>query len=345
MNNKKKRNIFTALGCIALAIMLGVSTYISLVVLGVFADADSNGSLVIVDKNNTAQNTVNENTTENNLLNNYLVNNTLNESAPDYNAPQDNSQGAIQTPNPNTNIQITNTLLDTNKSKTDIIKIYADVMNTAKAQAPGFTKVEYQEFPDGPEYRVVTEGEESIDKVFGFVDSLGLIATKEEAEKDPYIHQKGDADMSLFPVFNMPKGSYLTEPEAIQSYTYKILPNGNVKMTFVLVSEVGPEPIAAGSEVAPSYTGAVFSPMSKAKIDNTVNHPIVGAFAKDIEYSLRYHDCRVELEFNPNNLQIINVLHVANVTLKGSGNVVLGGKMSLEKQELITTMLIRDVVY
>ncbi len=354
MSKRKKKNIFTAIGSIALAILLGVSTYISLVVLGVVADEDRKGTLSILRGADTTEQPP-QDEAENDYMNDYIINNTdtsqgesqnTNNDVPDL--PQNNqgneqgSNGEAPVENPQ---QPINTLLDTNKSKADIVKIYADVMNNAKSKAPGFTKIEYQEFPSDPASRVVTEGAESIDTVFGFVDSLGLIATKEEAEAEPYIHQKGDSDMSLFPVLNMPKGSYLTDPEGIESYSYKLLSNGNIKMTFILVSEVGPEPIVQGSEVAPSYTGAVFSPMSKAKIDNTVNHPIVGAFAKDIKYSLRYHDCKVEVEFNPENLQIVNLLHIANVTLKGSGDVVLGGKMSLEKQELITTLIIKDLVY
>ncbi len=344
--NKKKN--FTAIVCIALATLLAVSTYISLVVLGVVADEDRKGTLSLLRGDGTSS-VAPENTTENQYINDYII-----DSTPDVNSADDNSDiPQINTDNPNgqennftqASQQTFNTLLDTNKTKADIVKIYADVMNSTKMQSPGFTKIEYQEFPSDPANRVVTEGAESIDTVFGFVDSLGLIATKEEAEKEPYIHQKGDSDMSLFPVFNMPKGSYLTDPNGIASYSYKLLSNGNIKMSFVLVSEVGPEPIAPGSEVAPSYTGAVFSPMSKAKIDNTVNHPIVGAFAKDIKYSLRYHDCKVEIEFNPDNLQIVSLLHLANVTLKGSGDVVLGGKMNLQKQELITTMIIKDLIY
>ncbi len=347
---KKKKSILTVVGCIALATLLAVSTYISIVVVGVFADEGKKGNIGIINKEN--EDVTTENTTQTDYMNNYIINtpqNSDNTHINGYTTPPQTTQNnnSIQIPQATQGIQPQpfNTLLDTNKSAWDIVKIYADLMNNAKAQAPGFTKLEYQVFPDDPANRVVTEGEESIDKVFGFVNSLGLIVTKEEAEKEPYIHQKGDGDMSGFPVFNMPKGSYLTDPNGIVSYSYQLLSNGNVKMTFVLVSEMNPEPVSVGSDVAPSYTGAVFSPMSKAKIDNTVNHPIVGAFAKDIKYSLRYHDCKVEVEFNPNNLQIVNLLHLANVTLKGSGDVVLGGKMSLEKQELISTMVIKDIVY
>ena len=246
--------------------------------------------------------------------------------------------------------QDTDYLLDTNKTKADIVNIYALVMNKAKQDKPGFTKVEYQELPGGEENRVVAEGgdkvtEEDVNKLMGFIEGLDVFVPKEEAEKEPYIHEKGDADMTLFPVFFREKGSYLTDPNGIESFTYKVLSNGNVKMTFVLVSEDNPEPIAENSNVAPSYTGAVFSPMSKERIDGTVYHPIVTVFAKDIEYSLRYHDCSVELEFNPETLQVVSLNQFANVSIKGSGNVVGIGFIGLERHELLSKVYIKDFKY
>ena len=223
-------------------------------------------------------------------------------------------------------------------------------MNKAKADKPGFTKVEYQELPGDPANRVVSQGEEHvtaeyIEKLFGFIEDLGVFVPKEKAEADPYIHEKGDEDMSKFPVFSREKGSYLTDPKAIEKYTYTKLSNGNIKMSFVLVPENNPEPIGENTNVAPSYTGAVFSPMSKQQIDGTVYHPIVTIFAKDIQYSLRYHDCSVVVEFNPNTMQIVYLEQVANVSIKGQGDVVRVGIIGVERQELIGTVIIKDLKY
>jgi hypothetical protein len=223
-------------------------------------------------------------------------------------------------------------------------------MNNAKQKAPAFTKIEYQELPDGEENRVISEGtehagDEAVNKMLNFVTELGVFVPKDDAEANPYVHNKGDADMARFPVFDREKGSYLTDAKGIESFTYKILGNGNVKMTFVLVPEDNPEPVGENQSVAPSYTGAVFSPMSKAKIDGTVYHPIVGVFAKNIKYSLRYHDCSVEVEFNPDTLEIVNLKQIANVSIKGSGDVVGTGHIGLERQELISTVIIKDLDY
>ena len=352
VNKKKRRQI---VGCVALAVLLGISTYISIVVIGVVADESKKGTFL---NNGQAPETTTSvyinpyiqyegvtDIVQNNANPNMPANNTNNQLQGNGNTVN-NQQQNTQTDSP----EPYNSLKDTNKTKADIVKIYADVMNNAKAKAPGFTKIEYQELPDGEENRVFSEGgdkagDEAVAKMLNFVQSVGVFVPKEEAEAEPYIHEKGDADMARFPVFDRAKGSYLTDPNGIDSFTYRLLPNGNVKMRFVLVDEDNPEPIGENETVAPSYTGAVFSPMSKARIDGTVYHPIVTVFAKDIKYSLKYHDCYVDIEFNPDTLEIVYLEQIANVSIKGSGDVVGLGKIGLERQELIGTVIIKDFVY
>ncbi|MBR5442084.1 MAG: hypothetical protein IKV44_03935 [Clostridia bacterium] len=355
---KVKKSKKYAFGCIALSVLLALSTYLSLVVLGVLAeDKKLNGGVessqvvetVYVNGQQVVGNgsaVVNGSQSSSNGGSSYVVGNS-----------QSVAQGANQsqssaTGNPNAvqGGQTVNTLLNTNKTKADIVKIYADVMNNAKAKRVGFKKVEYQELPDDPANRVFSEGEESageetIGKFLGIIEGAGVFVPKEKAEAEPYVHEKGDEDMSLFPVYNKSKGSYLTDPNGIESFTYELLPDGNVKMYFKLVPENNPEPVPEDSEVAPSYTGAVFSPMSKARIDRTINHPIITVFASNVQYSLRYHDCYVEVVFNPNNLEIISLTQFADVSIKGSGDVIGLGTIGLERQELFSTVLITDLKY
>lgn len=359
VKSKKKKKIGYTIGCVALAVLLSVSTYITLVVIGVVADESKKGNLIGGPSGNQVTNpgVVSDNPYVDNNYNSMIPGNSVvdnNNVNTDNSNPVPNNQGTVnnqpQVNNQSSQSQQTNSLRDTNKTKADIVKIYADVMNNAKAKAPAFTKIEYQELPDGPENRVISEGteaagDEAVNKMLNFVQGLGVFIPKEEAEAEPYIHEKGDADMARFPVFDRAKGSYLTDPNGIESYTYKVLPDGNVKMTFVLVSEDNPEPIGENEKVAPSYTGAVFSPMSKAKIDGTVYHPIVTVFAKDIKYSLRYHDCSVEVEFNPDTMEIVYLEQIARVSIKGSGDVVGAGFIGLERQELIGTVIIKDLDY
>ncbi|MBR4286244.1 MAG: hypothetical protein IKT55_00915 [Clostridia bacterium] len=364
---KGKRKVGFIIGCVALSLLLAVSGYITLVIAGVIADENKNGTLiktdntVVTDVNN--QNIIvqdengnmivvpdinNGGYVDNGYVNGGNANNNLNNggSVVNNNVNTNQQQGGV-TQNPS---QTVNNLLDTNKTKADIVNIYATVMNKAKAEKPGFKKVEYQELPEDAANRVISKDsdtvtKEDMDKLLGFFVDLGVFVPKETAEAEPYVHTKGDADMTYFPVFLREKGSYLTDPNGIESYTYKVLPNGNVKMSFVLVSEDNPEPIAENSNVSPSYTGAVFAPMSKERIDGTVYHPIVTVFAKNIKYSLRYHDCSVELEFNPDTLQVVSVTQICNVSIKGSGDVVGVGFVGLERQELISTAIITDLQY
>lgn len=361
MKKRTNKKAWFTFACFALAVLLTVSTYISVVVVGVIADEDKKGKL-----------TKGEETTTEILTNDVVSDNGVDIIVPEKNTPINDVQSFVpQTQEnnvtdapldplvtqpfipgdvaPGSDVTF-NPLLNPNKTKADVVKIYADVMNNAKAKAPGFKKVEYQELPDGPNDRIIYEGSEeagdtAVNKMLNFVEGLGVFVPQDKAEANPYFHQKGDADMSTFPVFNRPKGSYLTDPNGIESFTYKILPNGNVRMNYFLVPENNPEPIGENTDVAPSYTGAVFSPMAKSKIDRTVYHPIVTIFAKDIKYTLRYHDCLVEVEFNPNTMELTYLKHVARVSIKGSGDVVGAGKIGLERQELIGTVVISDFVY
>lgn len=309
---------------------------------------DNNGEIVYDDNNSSVD--LSGNSNSGNSVNGSNTNNSTGNSNSSQNVNNNtNNNGGNNTVNNNTQ-NVTVNGLPANPTKADIVNIYATLMNKAKADKPGFTKVEYQELPGDPANRVVSQGEEHvtaeyIEKLFGFIEDLGVFVPKEKAEADPYIHEKGDEDMSKFPVFSREKGSYLTDPKAIEKYTYTKLSNGNIKMSFVLVPENNPEPIGENTNVAPSYTGAVFSPMSKQQIDGTVYHPIVTIFAKDIQYSLRYHDCSVVVEFNPNTMQIVYLEQVANVSIKGQGDVVRVGIIGVERQELIGTVIIKDLKY
>lgn len=361
---KRKKSTGYIVGCVVLSVLMALSTYFSLVVFGVITeDKKLNGAsaqeqvveTVYVDGQQVVNNPVvndggAQTITGGNPSTNQTVTSQLGATGNAQTQQQSqggavvNGQGAAQ------GGQTANSLLSTNKTKADIVKIYADVMNNAKAKKVGFKKVEYQELPSDPANRVFSEGEESageetIGKFLGIIEGAGVFVPKEKAEAEPYIHKKGDEDMSLFPVYNKSKGSYLTDPNGIEKFTYEVLPDGNVKMNFTLVTEDNPEPVGENSEVAPSYTGAVFSPMSKARIDRTINHPIITVFASNVQYSLRYHDCYVEVVFNPNNLEIISLTQFADVSIKGSGDVIGLGKIGLERQELFSTTIITDIEY
>ena len=88
----------------------------------------------------------------------------------------------------------------------------------------------------------------------------------------------------------------------------------------------------------------MFSPLSKADIDNTLNGGVVSAVVKDITYSLTYHDCKAIVEYDTKTNEIIKLEQYMNVAIKADAKVI-GSKISIEKQELFNTMIITDFKY
>ena len=327
------KNMGYVMCCIALSLVLGISTFMCLVSVGVIAEYEKNNP-----KTNSSASLDDVQTAEKDFLEQY------DEADKFYDEDSGATGVIIGNDNNSSGGDADGTAEPLQITAQDIVNIYAELMNGAKARKPAFTKVEYQVLPDGPDDRVVTEGAQAIDSIFGVVKDLGVFIPEDEARKNPYHHAKGDSDMSLFPVFNMPQGSYLTDGKGIREYVYEELPNGNVRVLFVLVSEDNPEPVAEGETVAPSYTGAVFSPMSKAKIDRTLNDRIIAVIATNISYSLKYHDCYVEFEYNPETMELVSLSHVAYVTIKGSGDMLVG-RVDVQKQELESYVFIDDFEY
>ena len=228
------------------------------------------------------------------------------------------------------------------KSAAEVLKAYTVVMDKAKSEKPGFTKIEYQTLPSGPNERVVSEGANLVGTLLNLVDSLGIMTTEDKAQ--PEQHNKGD-DTKWFPVYQGQKGCYLTDANAIQEYSYEELSNGNVKITIVLKAEQNPEPISNGMSVPPSNTGCMFSPLAKKDIDNTINGGAVQAVVKNVNYSLNYHDCKAILEYNPKNNQIVKLEQYMNVAISGGGKIFGLKQITIDKQELYNTLIITDFTY
>ena len=228
------------------------------------------------------------------------------------------------------------------KSAAEVLKAYTVVMDKAKSEKPGFTKIEYQTLPSGPNERVVSEGANLVGTLLNLVDKLGIMTTEDKAQ--PEVHAKGD-DTKWFPVYQGQKGCYLTDANAIQEYSYEELSNGNVKITIVLKAEQNPEPISNGMSVPPSNTGCMFSPLAKKDIDNTINGGAVQAVVKNVNYSLNYHDCKAILEYNPKNNQIVKLEQYMNVAISGGGKIFGLKQITIDKQELYNTLIITDFKY
>ncbi len=269
-------------------------------------------------------------------------------------APANNSSSTVTTPSADNNSN--NTTPDANKpadnggstaaKKTDkeVLEIYTKIMNKAKADKPGYKKVEYQELPGDAQNRVISKGEGLIGTILKLVDTLDLMTSKETAEADPEIVDKG-SDMRWFPVYKCEKGCYLTDVSAIESTSYEDLGNGKARITIELKDEANPEPMAEGASSSPSKVGAMFSPLSKADIDNTINGGAVQAVIKEVKYSLIYHDCKAVVEYDTKTNQIIKLEQYMNVNINGSGKVFGVSEFQIDKQELFNTMIITDFKY
>lgn len=228
-------------------------------------------------------------------------------------------------------------------TKEEIVAAYAAVMNQAKKDAPGFKKVEWQTLPDDANSRIVAQGESVVNTALNLAGN-NFMTTKEKSTSNPEIKDKGN-DMSIFPISNSDYGCLLKDASAVKTATCTVLPNGNYKIKIVLKDEKNPEPIKNKTDkVAPSNHGSVFSPVSKKDIDDTLNGGIVSAVAKDITYSLTYHDCSSTIEYNPKDNKLVSLEQFTKVTISGSGRIAFI-TLDVTKQELVDEMHITDFKY
>jgi hypothetical protein len=217
-------------------------------------------------------------------------------------------------------------------------------MTKAKTDKPAYKKVEYQELPSDANSRVISEGEGLVGTLLNLVDSLGIMTSKEAAEAEPEVKEAG-SDMRWFPVYKCEKGCYLTDTNAIKEYKYEDLGGDKAKITIVLKDEKNPEPMAEGASTSPSNTGAMFSPLAKADIDNTINGGAVSAVIKNVTFSLTYHDCTAIIVYNTKTDELISVEQYMNVAIQGAGKIAGIKQITIDKQELINTVRITDFKY
>ena len=225
------------------------------------------------------------------------------------------------------------------ETKAEILAVYAEVMNKVKKDAPGFTKVEYQELPE--EGRVITSGKTMLNA--GLSIAGNFMTSKEDAEKKPDVYPKGN-DMNDFPIRNTPKGCMLEDPDFLKTAKYEELPNGNVRITVVTGTEKNPEPAAHGASTAPSKTGGIITPISKKEIDEKLNSGLVSAVFKDVNYSLTFHDCESVLVFNPENNHVVSLTQTTRVSISGSGKS-LGATLAIGNQDFVNHKIITDIKY
>lgn len=200
-------------------------------------------------------------------------------------------------------------------TKAEILAAYAAVMNGAKADKPGFTKYEYQALP--PDKIEISEG----GRILSFALDLAgrFMTTEEKAKKEPGVNEKGGS-MSDFPVKYSPKGCMITDPGAIKRAKCEVLPDGNYRLTLVLIDEMNPEHYQSGS-TAPSITGGMFTPLSPRDFEQQLDSGIIKAAVGNLKYSMKYYDCTSVLTYNPKTGRIVSLNQVTYTVMDISGRI------------------------
>ena len=216
--------------------------------------------------------------------------------------------------------------------KEAILAYYSNLVNTMKAAKPAYRKIEWQELPE--EYRNFGSVANIILKV-----AEGIMTTKEKAESDPSIHNQGD-DPNNIPINDNVKGCMLTDASKIKSASCK--DNGDTAtITITLNDEDDALPAEPGADTAPSFTGCMFNPMSKAGIDDIVSK--FSSVAKVNTLRLTYTDCTVTCVFNKSTQKITSLTYVMPVTMTVNAKVTL---LTLDgSARLVDTIEVTEIAY
>jgi hypothetical protein len=212
-------------------------------------------------------------------------------------------------------------------------------MNKAKADKPAFKKYEFQELPDGAQYRNITGGSAVMNPLLNLAGNY--MTTEAKAKANPGVYNKG-GDMKAFPVKNSSKGCLLTDVSAIKTASCVKLADGNYKLMITLKDENNPEHYISGN-TAPSKTGSIFVPLSKSDVDPELSSGIVKAVVSNPVYSMRYYNCTVTLIYNPVTQRVVSVDQILYNALTLSGKVVFWKASGT--QTLIMHYNIFDVAY
>ena len=201
----------------------------------------------------------------------------------------------------------------------EVLAAYTEVMNRAKKDAKSMRKLDYQILDkDQMNFEV------DVINTPGFLDWLNdnLMTTKEKGMQQE-VYTQGTSDMyGQLPVTNTPVGCMVKDPGAFSRATARQLPGGNVELTLVMKPEDNPEPAAHGATTAPSRTGEMFSPLSKAGVDDLIYKARFFITTK-LNFSIRYFDCKSVLIYNPETMHIISLRQDYSVLIKVAQGKVL----------------------
>lgn len=199
----------------------------------------------------------------------------------------------------------------------EILAKYTELMNKAKTDSPGFSKVEYQAIP--PE-KAQFEG-----KIFNTILPIAgnFFKDEETARANPEIKLKGEP-MEWFPIYSNEKGCLLTDASKIKSATCTELPDGNVKITIVMNDEVNSEPPGAAA-TCESAVGSICTPIEMQTVRDTLeNDGAVKFIIRNVDFDLTYYDCTAELTYNPANDQLVSLDQFMHILIQINEGTVVG---------------------
>ena len=223
------------------------------------------------------------------------------------------------------------------QSNEEILAKYSEIMNQAKIDSPGFSKIEWQAIP---EEKAQFEGK-AFSKILPIASNF--FKSEADAKANPEAKAKGES-MEWFPIYHNEKGCMLTDASVIESATCTQLPDGNVKIVIELKDEDNSEP-PVEAPTCDSYIGSMFTPIQFASIRNTLEtDPTVKFIVKDVDFDLQYYDCVAELTYNPANNQIVQLDQFMHINIKINEGSILG--LSAKGNAVLDNyMYISDFVY
>jgi len=219
----------------------------------------------------------------------------------------------------------------------EVLAAYAEVMNKAKKDAKSMRKLEYQQLGKDSNF------ESDIINNPTILEQANRLMTSREKAMEEERYTRGTSDMlEQLPVSNSPLGCMAKDPGIFSRAAARELPNGDIELTLIMKPEDNPEPAAKGASTSPSRTGQVFSPMSKAGIDDILNGGIVklAFFGRPPTINTRYIDCKATLTYNPETMQAVKVQQDYNVRINIVGRAL--GFMNITGYATLENVMVCD---
>lgn len=211
-------------------------------------------------------------------------------------------------------------------SNEEILAKYTEVMDNLKANVASYDKKEFQTLPED-RYDLGTIGNLILPI------ASGLMTTEDKAE----LQQRTDPES--IPVIGNTKGCLLTDASKIKSASMTE-EGGKTTIVITLVDEDNPEPVADGATSSQYSTSAMFTPLSKAAIDDIVAK--FSAVATINSFNLQYQNCTATLVFNTETLQVESLNQMMDVYITASAKVLF----TIEGYAtLVNNMTINNIQY